>query len=264
MQDLIVTIVQTDLAWKDKTKNLSGIEAKLVGHNEETDLIVLPEMFNTGFVVEPDDVAENMDANTVGWMKRISLEKKCVVIGSLIIKDKVKYYNRLIWMRPDGSFLYYDKRHLFSLAGEHEKFTQGNEHLIVDLNGWKIMPMICYDLRFPVWSKNRMKGDTYQYDCLIYIANWPSPRNFAWKSLLKARAIENLSYLIGVNRVGIDGTGKNYTGDSAVIKPSGEKITEADPDKETIITVTLSHSELAVYRKKLPFGKDWDTFLISN
>jgi predicted amidohydrolase len=262
MQDLTVSIIQTNLVWKDKMVNLASLKNKIGGLSQETDLIVLPEMFNTGFVTEPEDVAETMNASTIDWMREMAGQKECVVTGSLIIREEDGYFNRLIWMQQDGSLQYYNKRHLFSLAGENEKFSQGKEHLVVEIKGWKVMPMICYDLRFPVWSKNRMDGDEYLYDCLIYIANWPSARNHAWKSLLIARAIENLSFAIGVNRTGIDGTGKAYTGDSAVIDPLGHKVAVTEPSEETIITTTLSGSALIEVRKKIPFGDDWDRFRI--
>jgi len=262
MQDLTTTIIQTNLAWKDRDANLVFFEKKISGLEEHTDLVILPEMFNTGFVTEPEDVAETMDGHSIGWMKRMAAASGITITGSLIIREDKRFYNRLIWMRPDGSYDCYDKRHLFSLAGEDEKFSQGKEQLIVEIKGWKIMPMICYDLRFPVWSKNRMEGDKYMYDCVLYMANWPSTRNHAWKSLLVARAIENLSYSIGVNRIGIDGTGKDYTGDSAVIDPLGHHVVVAVPSQEAVLTATLSVDLLRDIRKKIPFGMDWDGFEI--
>jgi len=262
MQDLTLTIIQTDLVWKDPNANLNKLKSKVDNLSQHTDLVVLPEMFNTGFVTEAEDVSEAMDGPTVDWMKELAMAKACAVTGSLIIREGDSYFNRLIWMEQDGSFQYYDKRHLFSLAGEHEKFTQGNRQLIVKIKGWKVMPLVCYDLRFPVWSKNRMDGEEYHYDCLLYMANWPSTRNHAWKSLLIARAIENLSYTIGVNRIGIDGTGKNYTGDSAIIDALGHKVAVAEASKEEMITASLSGSDLLKVRKTIPFGFDWDEFRI--
>jgi predicted amidohydrolase len=191
------------------------------------------------------------------WMAKTAAEKKAVVTGSMIIKENDHFYNRLIWMNPDGSFKQYDKRHLFRMADEHKVFTGGNKKTIVSLNGWRLCPLVCYDLRFPVWSRNRN-----EYDCLIYVANWPERRNYAWRHLLIARAIENQSFVIGVNRIGEDGKGITHSGDSAVIEPKGELISHIKAHTESIETIKLSYSELIEYRKAFPANLDADSFKI--
>jgi predicted amidohydrolase len=261
MQDLTVSLVQADLAWKDQEANLQRFTSVLDGIGDNPELIVLPEMFPTGFVVDPEGYAETMDGHSIGWLREQSKQRSCVITGSVIIREGDGFYNRLIWMRPDGTFSFYDKRHLFSLANEHRKFSKGKERIITELHGWRFLPLICYDLRFPVWSRNRFTGGSYEYDCLVYIANWPSPRNHAWKSLLVGRAIENLSYVIGVNRVGQDGNGQNHTGDSAVVDPMGNALAAIAPGQESVATVRLSAAMLSQTRSKLGFGQDWDEII---
>ena len=262
MQDLRVTLIQSSLYWEDKEKNLYHFENKIKDISVETDLIVLPEMFNTGFSMEPEKLHEEMNAETMHWMSKIALEKSCVVTGSLIIKDDEKYFNRLIWMKPDGKFETYDKRHLFSLAKEERKFDGGQERLIVELNGWRIYPQICYDLRFPVWSRNLYNEETgvCDYDCLLYIANWPEKRRYAWKQLLIARAIENQAYVIGVNRVGKDGNEIQHSGDTAFVDFTGE-IIWIEEYSEEVKTVTLIAEELTKFRRFFQFYKDADNFV---
>ncbi|QCR23745.1 amidohydrolase [Pontibacter sp. SGAir0037] len=255
MQDLTVTIVQTTLHWHDAASNRQMFTDKLATAAPKTDLIVLPEMFPTGFSMEAASLAEEPEGETLAWMQKMAKQHQAVITGSLIVKEGEHYYNRLLWVRPDGSYARYDKRHLFRMAKEHHTYTAGKEKLLVALNGWKICPLVCYDLRFPVWSRNRNNS----YDLLLYVANWPKPRNVAWRSLLQARAIENLAYVVGVNRVGTDGNGHPYSGDSAVIHPKGYKLLETT-EQEGIHTVTLSWQELKSFREAFPVHLDADDF----
>ncbi|GAB3331931.1 amidohydrolase [Marivirga atlantica] len=259
MQDLKVTLVQTPLYWEDKSANLAMLEEQLFNYEEETDLIVLPEMFNTGFSMSAEKLAEPMNLHTFKWMKQMATQKKVVVTGSYIVKEDGKYFNRLIWMQPDGNYTTYDKRHLFRMADEHHHFNMGQESPIVELKGWKIKPLICYDLRFPVWSRNTSKNDTMAYDLLLYVANWPAARVNAWDALLKARAIENLSYCLGVNRIGDDGNGVPFNGHSGAYNFKGETICFLD-QAEMIKTITLSYEDLKRGREKFPAYLDADDF----
>ncbi len=261
MENLNLTLVQTDIAWGDSTRNLEKF-GQLIKNVDNTDVIILPEMFNTGFAVKDESCAEDPKGETFEWMKETAKTKNAVVTGSIYVKENGFYYNRLIWMNPGGTSLEYDKRHLFRLAGEHEHFNAGSKKIIVNLKGWKLLPLICYDLRFPVWSKNTYHDNKYEYDCLVYIANWPGRRNFAWKSLLVARAIENQSYVVGVNRIGEDGNGIPHHGDSVVLNYRGRTISETLPDKESVETVSLNYDELKEFRESFRVGLDWDKFTI--
>ncbi|GEO02573.1 nitrilase family protein [Adhaeribacter aerolatus] len=259
MQDLSVTLVQTALHWHDAAANREMLAQKLAGLTEATDLIVLPEMFTTGFSMEAPHLAEKPDGPTLAWLQEQAAIHKAVITGSLITEENGQYFNRLIWMRPDGSFTNYDKRHLFRMAGEHQVYTAGTARLIVTLNGWRICPLVCYDLRFPVWSRN-IGPD---YDLLLYVANWPAKRSLAWKTLLPARAIENLAYVAGVNRVGEDGKSIVYTGDSAAYGPTGEVIWQQS-HAEAVETIKLSPEALQAYRQSFPAYLDADSFLLNN
>jgi omega-amidase len=262
MQDLTITLMQASLAWKDKERNLEKFAAWISNLTSKTNLIILPEMFNTGFIVEPADVAEHMDGIGMKWMALQAKASGSVITGSLTITEDGKYFNRLIWMRPDGSFETYDKRHLFRMGNEHERFSQGKDRLIVELNGWNLMPLVCYDLRFPVWSKNTLADGKYAFDCLIYIANWPASRSLAFRSLLVARAIENQVYLAGVNRIGEDGNGTAHNGESAIIDFKGNYLVQCAKDKEQISTLTLSRQALEDQRQQFAVGLDWDKFSV--
>lgn len=241
------------------------LEEKINSMEEPTEIVVLPEMFSTGFSMRPESLAETMQGHTVEWMKRISRDKRIILTGSLVIEEDGKYFNRLIWMMPNGSMGYYDKRHLFGYAGEDKHYNAGNKRLIASVKGWKINLQICYDLRFPVWSRQQMTGSTDsvepEYDVLIYVANWPQRRNHAWKTLLCARAIENQSYVIGVNRVGVDGNDIAHSGDSLVLNPMGEVLYHM-ANEEDIFTIQLDKQELTDIRDKLPFLRDADRFHI--
>ncbi len=265
MSALTVSLVQTNLFWGDKDANLKMLAEKIRGIKERTELVVLPEMFSTGFNMEAAALSEPMDGNTVKWMSSLSAERKIILTGSVIIKENEDYFNRLIWMLPNGESGHYDKRHCFSFAGEGEVYTAGNRRFIASVKGWKINCCICYDLRFPVWS--RQKFDPHaeepipEYDLLIYVANWPERRSLAWKTLLRARAIENQCYVIGVNRIGEDGHGIYHSGDSMVIDPMGEILYEKAHEEE-IFTITLNREHLLEIREKYRFWEDRDAFMI--
>ena len=259
MTDLKITIIQYDLHWENKEKNLKMFSQKIGAISDPTDLIVLPEMFTTGFSMNPNKFAEPMNGETVNWMKEKAQEKECVITGSFICIENGKCFNRLVWMNADGTYSTYDKRHLFRMANEDSHYTAGQKKIIVELKGWKICPLICYDLRFPVWSRNRFSAD---YDLLIYVANWPEIRSYPWKTLLLARAIENQSYVAGLNRVGKDGNDIYHSGDSAVINAKGEIISKIKAHEESCEAITLNYSELAEFRKNFPAMLDADDFEI--
>jgi omega-amidase len=259
MSTLSITGIQTNLYWEDKKVNLQMFEEKIQSISKPTEIVVLPEMFSTGFSMRPEKLAETMDGETVTWMKRMAAEKKIILTGSLVIEEDGHYFNRLIWMLPNGQLGYYDKRHLFAYADEHRHYSAGSKRLIASVKGWKINLLVCYDLRFPVWSRQDQAG----YDILIYVANWPERRIHAWKTLLQARAIENQCYVVGVNRVGDDGNNIHYSGESMVVDPAGETIYQKK-DEEDIFTVVLDESHLESIRRKFPFWKDADKFNIEN
>ncbi len=261
MSTLTITGIQTQLHWEDPEVNLNMLEKKIRSISEKTEIIILPEMFNTGFSMNPEKLAETMDGETVKWMKRMAAEKKAILTGSLIIGEDKKYFNRLIWMLPDGQYGYYDKRHLFAYAGEDKQFTPGTKRLIASVKGWKINLLICYDLRFPVWASQQIQEDGPEYDLLIYVANWPDRRVTAWKTLLQARAIENQCFVAGINRVGKDGNDIYHNGCSTVADPMGEVLYQKE-DEEDIFTVMLKKEKLTETRTKLPFWKDGDSFII--
>ncbi len=262
MTDLKVTLVQSDIVWESRDENLENFSSKLDSIKENPDLIILPEMFATGFSMNVMKCAEKEDGRIVNWLKNEAKSKNSVVTGSVLIEDNGKYYNRMFWMKPDGSYETYDKRHLFRMGKEHLTMSQGNERKIVELNGWKINLQICYDLRFPVWSKNRYNNGEYEYDVLLYVANWPEVRKAAYLSLIPARAIENQCYVIWVNRTGYDGNGVLHSGDSMIADPYGKIIAQANPGTEQFVSVTLSKQKLEDFRKKFAVGMDWDNFYI--
>lgn len=258
---LTITLIQTDLTWEEKAANLNMLEYKIRTLKERTELVILPEMFSTGFSMKPEQFAETMDGESVEWMRKTAKEAKIILMGSLIIKEHDKYYNRLIWMLPNGEYGYYDKRHMFGSAEEDKHYTAGNKRLIASVKGWKINLQVCYDLRFPVWARQSPNETGAEYDVLIYVANWPDRRNHAWKTLLCARAIENQCYVVGVNRVGNDGNNIYHSGDSMVIDPLGEVLYHVK-DEEDIFTIALDKTHLQNIRDKFPFLKDRDDFQI--
>ena len=257
MQNLKITLVQSNLAWENPKQNRNLLAVQIQNINQETDLIVLPEMFNSGFSMNAKELAETMNGETMEWMHKNAAAKNAVVTGSLIIEEDKKYYNRLIWMHPNGSFSHYDKRHLFSLAEEEKTYDSGKHQWIMPLKGWNIFPLICYDLRFPVWSRRNKSLD---YDLLIYVANWPERRSKAWNHLLIARAIENQSYVAGINRVGEDGKNIVYKGESALIDYKGDLLSSFKPYEENHETISLNKESLLEFRKQYAFWKDADDF----
>lgn len=259
MSALSITTIQTNLIWEDKAANLYALEQKINSIQDPTEIVVLPEMFSTGFSMQPSLFAETMEGETLNWMKKVSTQNKIILTGSIIIEEEGKYYNRLIWMLPNGEYGYYDKRHLFAFGQEDKFYNAGNKRLIAQVKGFKINLQVCYDLRFPVWARQQNKSGGMEYDVLIYIANWPEKRSHAWKTLLCARAIENQCYVVGVNRVGTDGNSIYHSGNSLVIDPLGQVLYHM-PDDEDVNTVTISKDYLNEVREKFPFWKDGDGF----
>lgn len=253
--NLTLAILQQDLVWENPQANRMLFENKLSELTKPCDLVVLPEMFTTGFSMNAADLWEEPDGPTTLWMKQMAASHNTAITGSIIIKENNKFYNRLLFVYADGEVRTYDKRHCFTLAGEHEVYTPGTERLQVELNGWQICPFICYDLRFPVWARN-----TSDYDLLLYVANWPKTRIKAWDTLLQARAIENMSYCVGVNRIGEDGNGYPYVGHSAVYDSLGELISTADFESPIAQIVELDATYQQKVRDKLRFLDDRDSF----
>jgi predicted amidohydrolase len=289
MSSITFTLVQTALYWEDKRANLQMLEEKIKNIREKTQVVILPEMFSTGFSMKPEILAETMDGETVQWMKKVAAEKKVILTGSVIIQEDKYYYNRSMWMLPNGQFGCYNKRHLFAYAEEDKHYTAGSERFIASVNGWKVNLQVCYDLRFPVWARQTsppappqqvgegtraasrspsttplergLGAEVFEYDVLLYVANWPERRSTAWKTLLQARAIENQCYVIGVNRVGKDGSGIYHSGDSMVIDPLGEVLYHKK-DEEDIFTITLEKQNLVEIRERFQFWRDADKFQI--
>ena len=261
MSTLTITTIQSNLIWEDKAANRSMLQQKIDNIAEKTEIVILPEMFTTGFSMQPELFAETMDGETVEWMKTVSNKNSIVLTGSVMIEEAGKFYNRLIWMLPNGQYGHYDKRHLFAYGEEDQHYTSGNKRLIASVKGWKINLMVCYDLRFPVWARQKPDNGEAEYDVLIYVANWPERRSHAWKTLLCARAIENQCYVIGVNRVGDDAKNIHYSGNTLVIDPMGQVLYHM-ADEEDINTITLSKDKLTEVRTKFPFLNDADDFAI--
>ncbi|MDO6760619.1 amidohydrolase [Tamlana sp. 2_MG-2023] len=257
-KELKVTWIQADLAWEDPQQNRINFSEKIENLSEATDLIILPEMFSSGFTMNAEKVAETMQGETVTWMKEMAKKQDAAITGSLVISENGNFYNRLLFVEPSGKISVYNKRHTFTLVGEEQTYSAGTKKLIVDYKGWKICPLVCYDLRFPVWARN-----TEDYDVLLYVANWPKPRISAWDVLLKARAIENMAYCIGLNRVGVDGVNSVYSGHSAAYDVLGNGISEITPNQEQVKTVTLEKRHIEAYRNKFKFLNDRDQFSIT-
>jgi predicted amidohydrolase len=254
---LNIAIIQSDIIWESSTKNLDNYTKKIDSINTHIDLIILPEMFATGFTMNVETQKQSMSGEIVSWMKHIATSRKTAIYGSVIITENNKIYNRALFIFPDGETDFYDKKHLFTLAGEHNFFNKGLCRKIIEYKGWRIMPLICYDLRFPVWSRNNLN-----YDLLIYIASWPEKRKYAWQTLLKARAIENMCYVIGTNRVGTDGNNFTYSGNSVVINSMGKHMAESEEYKNCTFTVTINKKELIKNRTMFSFLNDKDNFEI--
>jgi omega-amidase len=266
MSSLTITTIQTELQWEDKAANLRHFESKIDALQQPTELVILPEMFSTGFSMQPE-------GPTLRWMQETAARKRIILTGSVIIEEKGHYFNRLIWMLPSGQYGYYDKRHRFAYAGEDEKYTAGSKRLVASVKGWRVLLLVCYDLRFPVWSRqtpgeprpgdpNLLSTDPpLEYDLLLYIANWPERRSHAWKTLLQARAIENQCFVAGVNRIGNDGHEIHHSGDSMIIGALGETLYHAG-DKDETHTHTLEKEELIKIRQRFPFWRDADHFSI--
>ncbi|MFA7471633.1 MAG: amidohydrolase [Spirosomataceae bacterium] len=255
---LRVTLVQTDIYWEDIPANLAHLEEKLAQLTGQTDLIILPEMFSTGFTMTPENVAEPLNLVTTRWMRQMALGTNAMILGSYVAREGTHFYNRLLAVYPDGTYVYYDKRHLFRMGGENEVYTPGKERVTLEWRGFKIRPYICYDLRFPVWSRNKIDSP---YDLLVYVANWPSSRDVVWETLLRARAIENLAYVAGANRIGIDGNNVTYIGNSQIIDFKGQPLGKLT-DKDEILTIALSKAALENFRTKFPAHLDADPFEI--
>lgn len=254
---LRVTLIQAALAWQDPAANRAVFASHFRGLVGHTDLIVLPEMFTTGFSMEAERLAETMDGPTVEWMREEAAALGCAITGSLIVRDGGRHYNRMVWVAPDGGLQHYDKRHLFRMAGEQEHYAAGERRITVEYKGWRICPLVCYDLRFPVWSRNR--GD---YDLLLYVANWPARRSLAWKTLLRARAIENVAYVVGVNRIGSDGNGASYSGDSVAVDFLGQPLA-GDRGGDFAETAVLDRDLLQSWRESFPVHLDADEFTLA-
>ena len=256
-KELKVALIQANLVWENPQKNREQFTEKIEQISGSINLIILPEMFTSGFTMNAEKVAETMNGETITLLKGMAAKKDAAIVGSLVITEAGKYYNRLVFVEPSGKITTYNKRHAFTLVGEEKTYTAGNEKIIIDYLGWKICPLICYDLRFPVWARN-----TENYEVLIYVANWPKPRVTAWDTLLKARAIENMSYCIGVNRVGVDGVGSEYSGHSAVYDVLGNQLSNFEPHEEGTQVIVLEKRHVEAYRNKLKFLNDRDTFII--
>lgn len=254
--ELRITLVQQSIMWEDKATNRERFRESLQ-HVEQTDLIILPEMFTTGFSMHPEKLAEPTESDALRMLQETAAAHSAAITGSIIAQENGKYYNRLLWVYPNGYYATYDKRHLFRMSEENKHYTSGESRIIVNYKNWRILPLVCYDLRFPVWSRNDA-----DYDLLIYVANWPGVRRHVWKTLLEARAMENQAFVAGVNRVGQDGNGKAFTGDSRLISAKGEVLSQIAPEKNAVETISISKNTLNAFRKKFPVDMDRDAFSV--
>jgi len=266
MSSLTLTTIQTDVKWEDKAANLRHFGERIMSIPEPTELVILPEMFSTGFSMKPEVLAEKMDGPTMVWMRETAARKRVILTGSIIAEEEGRYFNRLIWMLPNGQYGCYDKRHRFAYAGENERYTAGHKRLVASVKGWRVLLLVCYDLRFPVWSRQSppQAGDAAvepEYDLLVCVANWPERRAHAWRTLLCARAVENQCYVAGVNRIGEDGQGIYHSGDSMIIGPLGETLHHSAATAD-VFTITLQKDDLAHIRQRFPFWRDADRFSI--
>jgi len=260
-ENLRICLVQSELHWENIDANLHHFSSLIMSMTEPADVLVLPEMFSTGFSMNTA-LAEEMNGKSMRWLREMAAQKNTVVCGSLMIQEDAQFFNRFVWMNPDGTFEFYNKRHCFRMASEHEHYQSGKEKTIIQFKGFKICLMVCYDLRFPVWSRNRHRNSQFEYDVLLYTANWPERRSHAWKTLLPARAIENLSYVVAVNRVGKDGKEVAYSGDSAAYNMLGEKVTDMTAHAECFEIVSINKADIDSYRTQFPAFLDADEFEI--
>jgi len=263
MNNLNIAYIQADLKWEDKEANLQHFNELLEQVQPDTDLILLPETFTTAFPVDPKQFAEKEDGPTMQWLQNQAKAKNAVIATTFPLEKDGHFYNSLVWMRPDSSYELYFKRHTFTMGGEDKLVERGQKQLLVELKSWKIKPMVCYDIRFPIWARNRYTDGQYEYDLAFYLANFPDSRMNVWHTLLQARAIENQAYWIGVNRVGEDNNGLHYSGESQVINSRGLVISHAEPYQEAVLHCTLEAEPLLRFRQKFPLGPDWDGFEIS-
>jgi len=258
MQNLTITLVQTPLEWQNPAANRNAFSAQLAALKGKTDLIILPEMFTSGFSMQPEQVAEQMSGETLIWLQELAQELNATICGSMVIQHNTEFRNRFLFVTPDGSVSYYDKRHLFRMGNEHQHYAPGTERRVFEYKGWRILPEVCYDLRFPIWSRNRS-----DYDLAIYVANWPAPRRNAWRTLLMARAIENQCYVAGVNRTGSDGNALEYAGDSMLVNYLGEPQLDLADAQFRIASTTLIGDDLHRFRESFPAWQDADSFTLN-
>ncbi len=262
MQSLKIAYIQADLYWENPEANMAHFDQLFNRLKQENDLIVLPETFTTGFPVDPKRFAQPLDGTAMHWMAKRAASLDSVICGSILLEQQGRFTNTLVWMRPNGRYELYAKRHVFRMGGEHQLIDPGNYLLTVELKGWRIRPMICYDLRFPVWSRNSYRNGVWGYDLALYVSSWPTVRSYPWKQLLIARAIENQACVLGVNRVGEDGLGNSYTGDSALIDAKGYYVSQAATSEEEIVESELDPKHLLEFREKFMVSLDWDEFKI--
>lgn len=262
MQNLNILLIQSDIIWENAEMNRLSFEKSIIRCKDEINIICLPEMFTTGFSANPKNISEEPSGKSVEWMHKMAEMTGKTIVGSIVIKENKSFYNRLYWINPDHSFYFYNKKHLFAYGNEHLNYSSGNQRIIIPYHGWNILVQICYDLRFPVWSRNRFLDNHYEYDLILYVANWPSSRVYQWKQLLIARAIENQCYVAGVNRIGTDGNQIEYSGCSLIIDPKGNTIEEAAENQDQSISASIKYNTLIELRNRFPFAKDWDRFNI--
>ncbi len=264
MSTIKLALVQTDLLWENPKGNFKKFDVLLQNLDMDTEIVILPEVFSTGFTMEVNHLEKPVGNSALNWLKKKANSLNKIIIGSILLEEKQKYFNRMYWIRPDGSYSYYDKRHLFQMGGEHKVMTAGNKRIIIPYKDTHFMLQICYDLRFPVWVKNRFdkQNNTHEYDVLIYISNWPEIRKEAYMTLLKARAIENQAYVVWVNRIGVDNKEINHSGDSQVLDPQGTIIKQMPKNKEGILYATIDLKKIRKIRNDFKIGLDWDAFKV--
>ncbi|MFO8086909.1 MAG: amidohydrolase [Bacteroidales bacterium] len=260
MQNITISYIQAPIIWENRSANRAILESKIEALSGKTNIVLLPEMFDTGFTMNPEKLSEPDHARTLDWMQTTARRYGVVLCGSTVAKSQQHFYNRLFWVDEKGQATYYNKRHLFRMGEEPRHYTAGQEKIIIQYQGWNILPLICYDLRFPLWSANGLRNKKPAYDMLLYVANWPAARSHVWKALLQARALENQAYCIGVNRVGIDGYGLSYSGDSMAFDAKGNTATRSTPYLEHMATFIAKANELKNFREKFPVFKDWNNF----